>query len=130
MFYKALLIPINSKSEIFIQDRRGYKIPDWGFFGGGIELGETPLIAVVREAKEELSIELLPEDIIYLGEHNTEYNNEAIIRHIFLYKTEGETFDVKEGNGGAWLSAEKALQLLIEAEHFAALWANIKKVLK
>ncbi len=29
-YHKALVIPINQKREIFIQDRRGYKSPDWG----------------------------------------------------------------------------------------------------
>ena len=33
---KALIVPVNSKRQILIQDRRGYKKPDWGYFGGGI----------------------------------------------------------------------------------------------
>lgn len=130
MFYKSLLIPINSKKEIFIQDRRGYKIPDWGFFAGSIEEGETPLMAVIREAKEELSIGLSTEDLMDIGERNTEYENEKIIRHIFLFKTEGEYFDVQEGNGGVWMSARQAGQHLMEAEQFDVLWAEIIKVLE
>ncbi|HLA25570.1 MAG TPA: hypothetical protein VJ028_00210 [Patescibacteria group bacterium] len=35
---KALIVPVNSKRQILIQDRRGYKKPDWGYFGGGIEI--------------------------------------------------------------------------------------------
>jgi predicted alpha/beta hydrolase family esterase len=34
---KALIVPINSKRQLFIQDRRGHKPPDWGYFGGEIE---------------------------------------------------------------------------------------------
>ena len=29
-----------------------------GFFGGGIEEGETPLTALIREAKEELALDI------------------------------------------------------------------------
>ena len=45
---KALIVPINSQNQILIQDRRGHKKPDWGFFGGEIETGETPLQAVIK----------------------------------------------------------------------------------
>ena len=57
-FRKALLVPVNSKGEVLIQDRSGHKPPPWGYFGGGIEVGETPIVAVIREAKEELDLTL------------------------------------------------------------------------
>jgi 8-oxo-dGTP diphosphatase len=98
---KALLLPVNSRGEIFIQDRRGHKKPDWGFFGGSIEAGETPVQAVIRETEEELSLKIEESNLASLGISETDWDGVHIIRYLFLYKTDQETFDVKEGRGGS-----------------------------
>lgn len=128
MTEKALLIPFNSKHEIFLQDRTDYKPPPWGFFGGGVEAGETPLQAVIRETKEELNIELTTEDLMYIGEYHTIYNDKQINRHMFLWCTDQEEFTVLEGAGGAWLNREAISGRLIPAEHFEAIWEKIMQV--
>ena len=46
----------NDKGEVLLQ-RRG-DTDKWGFPGGAIELGETPQMAAVREAKEETGLDL------------------------------------------------------------------------
>ena len=46
----------NQKGEILLQ-RRG-DTNKWGFPGGSIELGETPEMAVIREAKEETGLDV------------------------------------------------------------------------
>ena len=46
----------NEKGEILLQ-RRG-DTNKWGFPGGAIELGETPEMAAVREAKEETGLDV------------------------------------------------------------------------
>ncbi len=50
----------------------------WGLFGGHIEAGETPEIAVVREIAEEIAYDLPPDfqkfDI---------YGDEIVHRHVF-----------------------------------------------
>lgn len=63
MFIKrvALFILYNSKKQILLQhrDMNARYYPDyWGFFGGSIENEETPQQAVIREAIEELQLEL------------------------------------------------------------------------
>ncbi len=127
-YNKALLVPINSDGQIFLQDRRGFKAPDWGFFGGSIEAGETPVAAVIREAGEELMIEIQSQDLIYLGQFDTEYKSDLILRHFYIYKTDQVDFDVREGKGGVWVSRDEAGKLLIEQEHSDELWAAIEKV--
>ena len=97
--HKALIVPINSKRQILIQDRRGHKKPDWGYFGGEIEGNETSLEAVIRETKEELDIDIKPEELKYLGISTTLWGDLNIIRYMYLYSTEQETFNVLEGEG-------------------------------
>ena len=46
----------NEKGEVLLQ-RRG-DTDKWGFPGGAIELGETPQIAAIREAKEETGLDV------------------------------------------------------------------------
>ncbi len=49
----------------------------WGLFGGHIESGETPEIAVIRELKEEIGY-----DISSMSEVGC-YEESSVIRHIF-----------------------------------------------
>jgi 8-oxo-dGTP pyrophosphatase MutT (NUDIX family) len=113
---KALLIPYNSQGEIFIQDRRGHKPPPWGFFGGGIAVGETSLQAVIRETKEELDLDLLESDLEYLGEFPTKFYDQVNKRDLYLYRTDQVEFTVLEGTGGRWVTFAAAAELMHEGE--------------
>jgi len=124
---KALLLPLNSKNELFIQDRRGFKKPDWGFFGGSIEEGETPLKAVIRETQEELTIGLEESDLIYLGTSITDWDGVHIIRYLYLYPTEQVEFDVKEGEGGYWFSFDEVRKRLEDPDRFDEVADRIKQ---
>lgn len=46
----------NEKREVLLQ-RRGDS-DKWGFSGGAIEIGETPQMAAIREAKEETGLDV------------------------------------------------------------------------
>lgn len=124
---KALLLPLNSKDELLIQDRRGFKKPDWGFFGGGIEEGETPLEAVIRESKEELTIDLQESDLIYLGTSITDWDGVHMIRYLYLYPTEQAEFDVREGKGGHWFSFDEVRKRLEDPDRFDEIVGRIKQ---
>jgi len=124
---KALLLPLNSKKELFIQDRRGFKKPDWGFFGGGIEEGEAPLEAVIRETQEELTLNLQESDLIYLGTSITAWDGVHIIRYLYLYLTEQVEFDVREGKGGHWLSFDEVRKRLEDPDRFDEIVDRIRQ---
>lgn len=126
---KALIVPINSKRQIFIQDRRGHKKPDWGYFGGEIEQNETPLEAVIRESKEELDVDIKPNELNYLGISTTLWNDYKIIRYMHLYSTEQETFNVLEGKGGHWLTYKEVRERLDDKDRFDEIVERIEKVL-
>jgi 8-oxo-dGTP diphosphatase len=49
----------------------------WGLFGGHIEPGETPEIAVIREVAEEIGYQLPPAPKFGI------YADETVIRHVF-----------------------------------------------
>lgn len=125
-YRKALILPVNSKGELFIQDRRGHKKPDWGYFGGGMEEGETPLETVIRESKEELCLDLKEEDLIYLGPSVTNWDGTKIIRHIYLYHTDQPEFEVKEGKAGHWFSFDEVNDHLEKEDLFDEVRVLIK----
>ncbi len=66
----ALVILEDSHQRIALQLRDNaphVHTPDsWGIFGGGIEGGEQPEDAAIREIEEELSIALDPDKLIFL----------------------------------------------------------------
>ena len=124
---KALLLPLNSKSELFIQDRRGHKKPDWGFFGGSVEADESPLQAVIRESKEELNLDLKENDLTYLGTSATDWDGASIVRYLYLYPTEQVDFDVREGQGGQWFSFEELRERLDDKHRFDEVVSRIKQ---
>lgn len=126
---KALIVPINSKRQILIQDRRGHKKPDWGYFGGEIEGNETSLEAVIRETKEELDIDIKPEELKYLGISTTLWGDINIIRYMYLYSTEQETFNVLEGEGAHWLTFQETRERLDDKDRFDEVVTKIEKVL-
>lgn len=125
---KALIVPINSKNQILIQDRRGHKKPDWGYFGGEIETDETPLQAVIRESEEELQVSIPPDELQYLGTSITVWNGRKIIRYMFLYPTDQAEFVVLEGKGGHWLTFEKVREKLDDKDRFDEVAKRIRKI--
>lgn len=129
MYHKALLIPINDKRQIFIQDRRNYKKPDWGFFGGSIEENEEPIEAVIRETFEELNITITPQELLFVGTFTVNFGDIVSRRHCYVYVTEQAEFTVSEGNGGVWLTEKEATARLDPGEKFSELWLAIEKVL-
>lgn len=122
---KALLIAVNNKKEFLIQDRRNYKKPDWGFFGGGIENKEEPINAVIREAKEELDLDINEKDIKYISTQCSVDDKVKAIRYLFLYKTNQEEFTVLEGQGALWMSVDEARKHLDDQEHIEELIRKI-----
>ena len=85
----AIIIFYDDKKRILLQERKTISKTkrakcgeDWGFFGGGIEKGETPEQAVVRETKEELEFNL--KDFEYIGNFKNTIKDFFVDRHIFV----------------------------------------------
>ena len=55
------------------------------FPGGGIEAGETPLEAAVREVEEEVGIVVKGTDAKFMGTYQNEHRERTILLYIFLF---------------------------------------------
>ncbi|MEM7734352.1 MAG: NUDIX domain-containing protein [Deinococcota bacterium] len=101
-----------AKSLILVQNRRGHRPPPWGFFGGGIETGETPLQAVIREASEELSLNLSENDLEFQGQITGQLNDLHFQLHVFLWAFDGvlDSLVVNEGSGMELISSDEMLK--------------------
>lgn len=101
-----MIIPFNKNKEVLIQDRRdkpNHRKVDYGFFGGGIEEGETIEQALAREVKEELSIDLkLLKDLKFFKQYSYESEELNISRELNVFVCQMpklEKLKINEGKG-------------------------------
>jgi len=87
----SLLILINADNKVLLQHRAdnlerypGY----WGFFGGGIEEGETPEEGLVREMFEESGYKVNNQKLLFKKEF--EHDNYYGIVHLYVSRYDGK----------------------------------------
>lgn len=96
----------DDNESIFLIKRTDF--PVWSITGGGIEEGEDPKIAAVREAKEEsnfdISISDLKLEYSVLGKQGTPIKKE----YVFTGTVKGGEYKPEfEGNIGEWFTLNK-----------------------
>ncbi len=106
----------DDQHRILLQDRHGIAKSgeEWGFFGGGVEPGETPKQAVIRETKEELDYDL--RNPYFLGPVEITLNDEMYVRgYVFVHPLGGllQQFDQREGRDMRIFTLDEAHQLKI-----------------
>jgi 8-oxo-dGTP pyrophosphatase MutT (NUDIX family) len=108
----AVLIAYHQASgRILVQDRRGHRPPPWGFFGGGIEQGETPLQAVLREVREELGMSLSENEVSDQGVLTGSGRDLTFRLHPFSWAFDGDltVFTLGEGSGMELVTPDEML---------------------
>lgn len=93
------------------RDNKAEMFPSkWGFFGGGLENGETPKEGLIRELKEEIGVVFREDEIIPLWDRFIEEYN--LHRHLFVIKKWIPESEMKlgEGEGFKWIPIDKVLE--------------------
>lgn len=97
---------IHHKGRI-LATQRGYgDFKDgWEFPGGKVEPGESPKDAIVREIKEELGVEIVPETLVTTVEHD--YPTFHITMHCFLASIKDGEMHLFEHEAARWLAPDE-----------------------
>jgi len=101
----ALIVPFNKSFEVILQRRKGFidkpTDKDYGFFGGGLEEGESVEEALKREVNEELTLDVKNiESLKFFKTYDYEIKEKDLFveLNVFLCDMKDvENMDVKEG---------------------------------
>lgn len=119
----AAVIQHHSKILITLrpEDKRlgGY----WEFPGGKIEAGESPQVALERELREELDIEIVVGSLLETVHHSYEWGNVIILAYLCSWKS-GEIKHLEVADH-CWVAPEN----LLDYDILAADQPIIKKLL-
>lgn len=116
----AIVVLYDENSKILLQGRAGISKfgEEWGYFGGKIEKGETPRVAVKREVKEELDFNLTR--FSYLGRYEligkslATDKDRRLVQAVFIAKIsriEFKSMVLHEGSDIRWFSIKQAKKL-------------------
>ena len=94
------------KGDKIFATQRGYgEWKDWWEFPGGkMEVGETPVEALVREIREELSAEINVGELLNTVEYD--YPKFHLTMHCYLCSLIGEALHLNEHEAAKWLAKE------------------------
>jgi isopentenyl-diphosphate delta-isomerase len=106
---------LNSLGEIYVPTRTADKtIAPNGYdysVGGHVEIGEKYLATIIREAREELNLDIDPDYLLLIDK--TIFDEIKYIRHLYVYRTE-ETpeFNREDFVTAEWMKPEKLIEKL------------------
>ncbi len=90
----------------------------WEFPGGKIDAGETEAQALVREIQEELSVQIQAEKLVYISEHDHQYETKKIHITLYKYDVQNLNYTLIDHDQAEWVS-------LIEIEKYQLAQADI-----
>lgn len=109
----SLVIFYNKKWEILFQNRKSIsKIwEEYWFFGGGVEDGESFEVAIIREIKEELNLDINPEDIFHAFDFSKNINwlwsSKTLVFIGEFLDTYNDNLKILEWDDWEWLTIDR-----------------------
>lgn len=94
--------------QILLQHRShdAVRLPNyWAFFGGGIEQGESPVEALVREVLEELSYQV--ENPYFLMAQKVRDQQDENTKYVFVEQYQNRPLQLGEGQAMGWFSPDE-----------------------
>lgn len=116
---KALVVYRGKVLLVLRDDSPAIAYPNtWNTPGGGIEEGESPEQALVRELEEE--IHLVPSSVINMG--TTTYADGSLVYRFYVPVTDEEFAKIRLGHEGQkldWFSYDELIKLPLSPNSFA-----------
>jgi mutator protein MutT len=123
---------VNEKGEVLIQkrDQNTKKYPGALCIpGGGIEPGEYPQIAVVRECYEETGLKICPTDFVHFGNFCYIMDKKLRVNSLFIVLVENPI--IKSGEGEMiWMNRSLLMRVTELARGEEKLFPEIDKFLR
>jgi len=79
-------------------------------FGGGIEVGETPIECAIRELDEELDLKIVDQDLQKIGDFESHFTPGSYIQMFLVKNVQPENISLHEGKSIKNLTVDEALQ--------------------